>query len=100
VVDTNTNAPFLVAAKLSPSADFATWWDEAGYTLYLPHGEASHREPLRYLIRFPQEGQSVEAVQGMLPHPDVLAMKRGNSGSSGGRLGVSLGTIQARMASS
>jgi hypothetical protein len=73
VTDTNTNAPFLVAAKLSPSLDFATWWDEAGYTLYLPHGEASHHEPLRYLIRFPQEGQSVEAVQGMLPHPDVLA---------------------------
>src|SRR6266513_2211865 len=36
VVDTNANAPFLVAAKLSPSLDFATWWDEARYTLYLP----------------------------------------------------------------
>jgi hypothetical protein len=73
VVDTNANAPFLVAAKLSPSLDFATLWDEAGYTLYLPHGEASHDEPLRYLIRFPQEGQSVEVVQGMLQHPDMLA---------------------------
>ncbi len=73
LVDTNANAPFLVAAKLSPSLDFATLWDEAGYTLYLPHGEASRNEPLRYLIRFPQEGQSVEAVQGMLQHPDVLA---------------------------
>ena len=36
VVDTNANAPFLVAAKSSPSLDFATWWDEARYTLYLP----------------------------------------------------------------
>jgi hypothetical protein len=72
VVNTNTNAPFLVAAKLSPSLDFAILWDEAGYTLYLPHGEASRNEPLRYLIRFPQEGQSVEVVQGMLQHPHVL----------------------------
>ncbi len=30
-------------------------------------------EPLRYLIRFPQDGQSVEVVQGMLQHPDALA---------------------------
>ena len=73
VLDTNTNAPFLVAAKLSPSLDFATLWDEAGYTLYLPHGETSRSEPLRYLIRFPQDGQSVEVVQGMLQHPDALA---------------------------
>ena len=73
VVDTNANAPFLVAAKLSPSLDFATLWDEAGYTLYLPHGETSRSEPLRYLIRFPQDGQSVEVVQGMLQHPDALA---------------------------
>jgi hypothetical protein len=73
VVDANTNAPFLVAAKLTSSLDFATWWDEAGYTLYLPHGEASRHKPLRYLIRFPQEGQSVETIQGMLQHPDVLA---------------------------
>src|SRR5437899_6198246 len=73
VVDTNANVPFLVAAKLSPSLDFATLWDEAGYTLYLPHGEASHNEPLRYLIRFPQVGQALEVVQEMLQHPDVLA---------------------------
>src|SRR6266513_1626361 len=38
-----------------------------------PHGEASHDEPLWYLIRFPQEGHSVEVVQEMLQHPDMLA---------------------------
>jgi hypothetical protein len=73
VADESTNAPFLVAAKIGPTLDFAALWEEAGYTLYLPHGEASPDEPLQYLIRFPQDGQSVEAVQEMLQHPDVLA---------------------------
>jgi len=69
----STNAPFLMAAKLGAASDSATWWDEAGYTLYLPHGEALRNEPLQYLIRFPQEGQSAQIIQDMLQHPDVLA---------------------------
>lgn len=72
--DAKANTPFLVAAKLGPALDYATFWEEAGYTLYLPHGESSQgKPPLQYIIRFPQEGQSVEAVQEMLQHPDVLA---------------------------
>lgn len=70
--DTTTNTPFLVAAKLSPALDYATFWEETGYTLYLPHGLASHDEPLRYLVRFPQESQSSVALEDMLQHPDAL----------------------------
>jgi hypothetical protein len=73
VTEENASAPFLIAANLDSPLGYATWWEEEGYTLYLPHGEASHSLPLRYLIRFPQEGQSVEALQEMLQHPDALA---------------------------
>jgi hypothetical protein len=72
VNDVATSKPFLVAAKLGPAHDYATFWEEAGYTLYLPHGTASHEQPLRYLVRFPQEGQSPDALQGMLQQPDIL----------------------------
>jgi hypothetical protein len=72
VGDAKTDAPFLVAAKLGPVHDYATFWEEAGYTLYLPHGMASHDAPLRYLVRFPQKGQSADSLQEMLQHPDAL----------------------------
>jgi hypothetical protein len=72
VSEENATTPFLVAAKLPIPEGGATWWEEAGFTLYLPHGEASRSKPLRYLIRFPQEGQPLETVQGMLEKPDVL----------------------------
>jgi hypothetical protein len=71
--EANASTLFLVAAKMGPALDYATFWKEAGYTLYLPHGEASQREPLQYLIRFPQENQSAEALGEMLQHPDILA---------------------------
>ena len=74
VRESNSNSPFLLACKLGAAVlDFATWWEEAGYTLYLPHGEAVHDKPLQYFIRFPQEGQGVEILQDMLQHPDELA---------------------------
>lgn len=72
VSDANTKTLFLIAARLGSSLDYASWWDEAGYTLYLPHGEASRAKPLQYLIRFPQEGQPAEILQGMLQQPGVL----------------------------
>lgn len=68
----NAKGPFLLAAKIGPALDYATFWEEAGYTLYLPHGQASRSQPLQYFIRFPQERQSVDALQEMLQHPDVL----------------------------
>ncbi len=70
--DATTNTPFLLAAKLGPVHDYATFWEEAGYTLYLPHGTASHDEPSKYLVRFPQEGQSAKVLQEMLQSPDAL----------------------------
>ena len=54
--EVKTNEPFLVASKVGPAHDYATFWEEAGYTLYLPSGVASLDEPLQYLVRFPQEG--------------------------------------------
>lgn len=74
ITDVNANIPFLIVAKLGPSLDFATWWEEAGgYTLFLPHSEATRDRPAQYFIRFPQEGQPVEAIQGALQHPEILA---------------------------
>lgn len=70
--DVKANVPFLVAAKIGPAHDYATFWEEAGYTLYLPHGIASHHEPLQYLVRFPQNGQPADALQEMMQQPDVL----------------------------
>lgn len=72
VAEVSANEPFLVAAKVGAADISAGWWDEEGYSLFLPHGSASRDEPLRYIIRFPQERQSAEAVQGMLKQPDAL----------------------------
>ena len=40
VNDLDANQPFLLAAKIGTTTDFAQLWEEAGYTLYLPHVEA------------------------------------------------------------
>jgi hypothetical protein len=68
----NSKTPFLVAARLANPAGGAVWWEEAGYTLYLPHGEASRDKPLQYLVRFPQDGQPAENLQTMLEKPEAL----------------------------
>lgn len=74
VQETSRKAPFLVARELNSSLGSAVWWEEGwGYTLYLPHGEASHERPLRYLIRFPREGQPADAITAMLESADALA---------------------------
>jgi len=72
VGDPKTNAPFLLGAKLGPAGDFATFWEESGYTLYLPHSEVSPARPAAYFVRFPLEGQTIEALQQGLQHPDAL----------------------------
>ena len=72
VNDVDANTPFLIAAKIGPTSDFAQFWEEDGYTLYLPHGETTPGEPLRYFIRFPQEGQAAEKLTEMLQRPDAL----------------------------
>lgn len=70
--DEEANKPFLLAAKIGPTSDFAMFWEEGGYSLYLPHGEAAPNQPLRYFSRFPQEGQLAELLQEMQQQPDAL----------------------------
>jgi hypothetical protein len=72
VNDADANLPFLLAAKMGATLDFAQFWEEGGYTLYLPHGEAKPNQPLRYFVRFPQEGQPADVLAEMLQQPDVL----------------------------
>ena len=70
--DADTNTAFLLTAKMGETSDFAQLWEEAGYTLYLPHGEADPNQPLRYFVRFPQEGQPADLLAEMLQQPDAL----------------------------
>jgi hypothetical protein len=100
VTDTNTNAPFLVAAKLSPSLDFATWWDEAGTPCTCLMEKPRTTNHCGTLSVFRRRVSPSRPFKVCCHIQTCWPMKRGNSGSSGGRLGVSLGTIQARMASS
>jgi hypothetical protein len=67
-----TGAPYLIAGKAGGGFGSATWWEEAGYTLFLAHGEASTEEPLEYLVRLPQDGQTAEQLGGVLPEPQQL----------------------------
>ena len=73
VLEANLNTPFLTATKLGAEAGYATWWEEGGYTLYLPQGEAVPGKPLQYFVRFPQEGQAAKVLEEMLANPEVLA---------------------------
>jgi hypothetical protein len=64
--------PFLVGGKIGDRMGTPIWWEEAGYTLYLAHGEATLEKPLRYLVRFPLGGQPVDALLGPYENPDEL----------------------------
>ncbi len=72
VNDAEANTPFLLAAKIGSTLDFAQLWEEDGYTLYLPYGEAEPNQPLRYFVRFPQEDQPADLLTEMMQQPDVL----------------------------
>jgi hypothetical protein len=68
----NSKAPLLVAAQLNSNLGTCMLWEEEGFTLYLPHGEATEAVPARYFIRLPQEGQSAESLSEHLHDADVL----------------------------
>jgi len=70
--DLESNVPFALAAKIGATADFAMLWEEGGYSLFLPHGDATPNQPLRYFVRFPLENQSAERLEEMQQHPDTL----------------------------
>jgi hypothetical protein len=67
-----TKAPFFVAAKIGDEPGSAGWWEEAGFTIYLAHGEAKSDQPLCYLVRFPQDGQSLNTLTDAFSAPDAL----------------------------
>jgi hypothetical protein len=65
-------SPLLVAAQINNNLGSCMLWEEEGFTLYLPHGEAAEDVPARYFIRLPQENQSAETLREHLPDADVL----------------------------
>jgi len=62
----------LLGTQIGGYRGRCTWWDEAGFTLYLPHGEATAENKARYFVRIPQEGQSEGMLTGGLQNPDAL----------------------------
>jgi hypothetical protein len=65
-------APFLVAAKIGEASGKCVWWEEAGFTLYLPHGQASREIAARYFVRLPQERQTAVTFRARLQEPEAL----------------------------
>jgi len=72
VNNASSNRPFLFAAKVTHDPGSHIWWEEAGYTIYLAHGEAAPNQPHQYLVRFPQEGQSFESLASAFENPQSL----------------------------
>jgi hypothetical protein len=65
-------SPLLVAAQLNNNFGSCMLWEEEGFTLYLPHGEAAGDAPARYFFRLPQENQSAETLLEHLPDAELL----------------------------
>lgn len=65
-------SPLLVAAQLNSKLGTSMLWEEEGFTLYLPHGEATEETEARYCVRFPQEGQSTATLLENLPNAENL----------------------------
>src|ERR1700678_484076 len=66
-----SKAPFLVGAKLGETLGRCVWWEEAGFTLYLPHGEATPEQEARYFVRIPQEKQTAAVLREHLQEPEM-----------------------------
>ena len=67
-----SDQPFFVAAQVGNTQGTWAWWEEAGYTFYMPHGEATPQAPAQYFFRFPQANQAREKVLANLQQPDLL----------------------------
>jgi hypothetical protein len=72
ITNESSGHAFLLAAKMDNTPGSPIWWEEAGYTIYLAHGEATPDQPLQYLVRLPQEGQSLEALAPAFDNPRSL----------------------------
>jgi hypothetical protein len=68
----NSKTLLLMAAKLGDALGRCVWWEEAGFTLYLPHGEATPEREARYFVRLPQEKQTAETLREFLHSPEML----------------------------
>jgi hypothetical protein len=67
-----SKSPLLVAAQLNNNFGSCMLWEEEGFTLYLPHGEAAEDAPAGYFIRLPQENQSAETLREHLGDAEML----------------------------
>ena len=65
-------SPLLVAAQLNSNLGTCMLWQEEGFTLYLPHGEAAEDVPVRYFVRLPQENQSADTLTEHLRDAEML----------------------------
>ncbi|HTR25367.1 MAG TPA: hypothetical protein VMI10_15400 [Terriglobales bacterium] len=65
-------SPFLLAAQLESNVGTCMLWQEEGFTLYLPHGQATEQSPARYFVRLPQENQSADTLREHLTDADKL----------------------------
>jgi hypothetical protein len=72
VDDIDSQATLLVAAHLDSNLGACMLWEEEGYTLYLPHGEASEARSARYFVRLPQENQSAQMLHEHLRDAEML----------------------------
>jgi hypothetical protein len=63
---------FLVGGQIGNSRGTCVWWEEAGFTLYLPYGEATVDKPAQYLVRVPQEGQPAADLVAGIQNPETL----------------------------
>jgi hypothetical protein len=75
VVRAGSTSPFLLAAQLENSLGYCAWWEEGGYTFYLPHGTATEEREARYFARLPQENQPTDEILENLQHPEALLAK-------------------------
>ena len=67
-----SKSPLLVGAQLNNNLGTCMLWEEEGFTLYLPHGEAAEEMPARYFVRFPQENQSAEILTEHFHNAEML----------------------------
>jgi hypothetical protein len=67
-----STSPLLVALQLNTNLGTCMLWEEAGFTLYLTHGQATEDVEARYFVRLPQENQSAATLREHLADAEML----------------------------
>jgi hypothetical protein len=78
-LDQQTKSPLLIGTILGKPSGFCMWWEEAGYTIYLPHGDTTPERAARYLVRLPQQGQVASVIRENLQESEVLLQEARDS---------------------